>query len=190
MIFDKEPITRVCYREIANLDPLMGEAEPKNRFAAKLAPARDAGWWKQLRLSTQLKPTSQAGWELLLAQVHAIMRANRSELHTLARADLTKLSSAIWKASFLDSSPDNTVLCARCLSLAVGLPTDEKTRQCAPIDPADRPAIMKRIISDYLVKLLVDNSVASSSYDHFAFANPPPKGRRTRSTTWTATCGS
>jgi hypothetical protein len=51
---------------------------------------------------------------------------------------------------------------------------------------ADRPRDHEGIISEYLVKLLVDDSVASSSYDHFAFAIqellkllcPPPKGRR------------
>jgi hypothetical protein len=130
-------MTRVCYPEITNLDPFTCEVEPKNRFMAKIAPARDAGWWKQLRRpSKQLKPASQVFRELLLAQVHPIMWANRSGLHTLARVDLTKLSNAIWKASFVDPSPENTVLCARRLSLAVGLPTDETTRQCAPIGPA------------------------------------------------------
>jgi hypothetical protein len=155
---------------------------------AKLAPARDAGWWKQLRwLSKQLKPTSQAFRKFLLAQMHAIMRENRSELHRIVRADLTKLSNAIWKASFLDLSPENMILWERCLSLAVRLPTDERTKQHGPIDPTDWRAIMKRIISDYFLKVLLDYSVVSSDYDHFGFAIqqllkllclPPPKGWR------------
>jgi hypothetical protein len=65
--------------ETANLDAFVCEAEPKDRFQGKLASTRDAGWWEQLHLlSRQLKPASQAFRELLVAQVHAIMRANRS----------------------------------------------------------------------------------------------------------------
>jgi hypothetical protein len=54
------------------------------------------------------------------------------------------------------------------------MPTHGKTRQRIPIGPADRPAIMKQITSDYLVKLLVDHSPASLNHYHLVLAIQEP----------------
>lgn len=81
-----------------------------------------------------------------------------------------KSSNEISKASSLNPSPENTILCMRCLSLALTMPTHEKRRPWASIGPADRPAIMKQITSDHLVRLLTDDAAASSNYYHFALA--------------------
>ena len=188
LIIDKKEITQECFADVAHI-PLLMERKELMPIARELK-GQSIGWIDQIsRMSEQLTTVLPAFRAVLLEQILYLLNQNQAEFRR-ASPELTRVVNMLWESTVHETAQENMIMCARCMGLLIGFTEDaRRDRQtCIPYDKKEE--IMRHLITEYLVKILVDSS-SIMYHDHSAYAiqeilkllgccegNAPPSPRR------------
>ena len=172
LIVENQEWTHPCFPKIAFI-PIFSERRELSeiniclqRYTEQL---RQASWCQQLaELVDQLESASPPYRRLVLEQMLALLKSNVMNRKEISAHEASSLWRKVWGSLSHEKVPENLILYGRCMAF-LPFVSEAGPPELKTIKADDHAALMRTLITDYLVKGLEDSS-SDLHHDHAACA--------------------